>query len=38
MLNPEVNTENIIMVSEADLKEEQKLAMEKAMEDYRQLA
>ena len=38
MKNPtEINTENIIEISEADLKEDQKLAMEKAMEDYRQL-
>jgi hypothetical protein len=37
MLNPEINMENVIMISEEDLKEEQKQAMEKAMEDYRQL-
>jgi len=37
MLNPEINTENVITISEVDLKEEQKQAMEKAMEDYRQL-
>jgi hypothetical protein len=37
MFNPEINTENVIMISEEDLKEEQKQAMEKAMEDYRQL-
>jgi hypothetical protein len=37
MFNPEINTENVITISEADLKEEQKQAMEKAMEDYMQL-
>nr|AGT17228.1 hypothetical protein SHCRBa_019_G01_R_20 [Saccharum hybrid cultivar R570] len=37
MFNPEINTENVITISEEDLKEEQKQAMEKAMEDYRQL-
>jgi hypothetical protein len=37
MLNPEINTENVITISEVDLKEEQKQAMEKAMKDYRQL-
>jgi hypothetical protein len=29
MFNPEINTENVIMISEEDLKEEQKQAMEK---------
>jgi U3 small nucleolar ribonucleoprotein component len=37
MFNPEINTKNVITISEEDLKEEQKQAMEKAMEDYRQL-
>jgi hypothetical protein len=37
MFNPKINTENVITISEEDLKEEQKQAMEKAMEDYRQL-
>jgi hypothetical protein len=37
MFNPEINMENVITISEEDLKEEQKQAMEKAMEDYRQL-
>jgi hypothetical protein len=37
MFNPEINTENVITISEEDLKEEQKQAIEKAMEDYRQL-
>ena len=38
MKNPtEINPENIIEVLESDLKEDQKLAMERAMEDYRQL-
>jgi len=38
MLNPDIDVENVITVVEADLKEEQKQAMEKAMEDYRQLS
>jgi hypothetical protein len=33
----ELNADNVISVTEADLKEEQKEAMEKAMEEYRQL-
>jgi hypothetical protein len=37
MFNPEIDTGNVIMISEEDLKEDQKQAMEKAMEDYRQL-
>jgi hypothetical protein len=37
MFNPEIDTENVITISEEDLKEEQKQAMENAMEDYRQL-
>jgi hypothetical protein len=37
ILNPDINVENVITVIEAYLKEEQKQAMDKAMEDYRQL-
>ena len=37
MLNPEIDTENVIVISEADLKEEHKQATKKAIEDYRQL-
>jgi len=37
MFSSELNTDNIIGMTEADLKEEQKQAMEKAMEEYRQL-
>jgi hypothetical protein len=37
MFNPEIDTGNVITMSKEDLKEEQKQAMEKAMEDYRQL-
>jgi hypothetical protein len=37
MFNPEIDSGNIIAVSEEDLKEEQKQAMEKAIEEYRQL-
>jgi hypothetical protein len=37
MFNPEIDSGNIITVSEEDLKEEQKQAMEKAIEEYRQL-
>jgi hypothetical protein len=37
MLNPEIDSGNIIAVSEDDLKEDQKQAMEKAIEEYRQL-
>jgi uncharacterized protein YjgD (DUF1641 family) len=37
MFNPEIDAGNIIAVSEEDLKEEQKQAMEKAIEEYRQL-
>jgi len=33
----ELDTENVIGVTEADLREEQKQAMERAMEEYRQL-
>jgi hypothetical protein len=36
MFNPEIDTRNVIAILE-DLKEEQKQAIEKAMEDYRQL-
>ena len=37
MFSSELDTNNVIIVTEADLKEEQKQAMEKAMKDYRQL-
>ena len=37
MFNPEIDSGNIIAVSEEDLKEEQRQAMEKAVEEYRQL-
>jgi hypothetical protein len=37
MFNPEIDSGNIIAVSEEDLKEDQKQAMEKAIEEYRQL-
>jgi hypothetical protein len=37
MFNPEIDAGNIIAVSEEDLKEEQKQAMKKAIEEYRQL-
>jgi hypothetical protein len=37
MFNPEIDAGNIIVVSEEDLKEEQKQAMDKAIEEYRQL-
>jgi hypothetical protein len=37
MFNPEIDTGNVITISEEDLKEDQKHAMEKAMEDYKQL-
>jgi hypothetical protein len=37
MFNPEIDLENVIMISEEDLKEDQKQAMEKAIEDYWQL-
>jgi hypothetical protein len=37
MFNPEIDTGNVITISEEDLKEDQKQAMEKTMEDYRQL-
>jgi hypothetical protein len=36
MFNPKIDTENVISISEEDLKEEQKQTMEKAMEYYRQ--
>ena len=38
MFNPEIDSGNIIAVSEEDLKEEQRQAMEKAIEEYRQLS
>ena len=37
MINPEIDLGNINAVSEEDLKEEQRQAMEKAVEEYRQL-
>jgi hypothetical protein len=37
MFNPEIYTGNVITISEEDLKEDQMQAVEKAMEDYRQL-
>jgi hypothetical protein len=37
MFNPEIDSGNIIVVSEEDLKEDQKQAMEKAIEEYMQL-
>jgi hypothetical protein len=37
MFNPEIDSGNIITVSEEDIKEDQKQAMEKAIEEYRQL-
>jgi hypothetical protein len=37
MFNPEIDSGNIIAVSEEDLKEEQRQAMEKAVEEYKQL-
>jgi hypothetical protein len=37
MFNPEIDAGNILAVSEEDLKEEQKQAIEKAIEEYRQL-
>jgi hypothetical protein len=37
MFNPKIDAGNIIAVSEEDLKEEQKQAMEKTIEEYRQL-
>jgi hypothetical protein len=37
MFNPEIDSGNIIAVSEEDFKEDLKQAMEKAIEEYRQL-
>ena len=37
MSNTEFDTENIIVVTEDDLKDEQKQAMTRAMEEYKQL-
>jgi hypothetical protein len=37
MFNPEIDSGNIIVVSEEDVKEDQKQAMEKSIEEYRQL-
>jgi hypothetical protein len=36
MLNPEIDAGNIIAVTEKDLKDDQKQAMERAIEEYRQ--
>jgi hypothetical protein len=37
MATSELDTDNVIGVTEADLKKEQKQAMERAMEEYKQL-
>ena len=37
MATSELDTDNVIGVTEADLREEQKQAMERAMEEYKQL-
>jgi len=37
MATSKLDTDNVIGVIEADLREKQKQAMEKAMEEYRQL-
>jgi hypothetical protein len=37
MFNLEIDSGNVIVISEEDLKKDQKQAMEKAMEDYMQL-
>jgi hypothetical protein len=37
MFNSELNADNVITVTEVDIKEEQKQATKKVMEDYRQL-
>jgi hypothetical protein len=37
MFNPEIDSGNVIVISEDDHKEDQKQAMEKAIEDYKQL-
>jgi len=37
MFSSELDADNIIGVTEVDLKEEQKQAIEKAMEDYKKL-
>jgi hypothetical protein len=34
MFNPEIDSGNVIVISEEDLKEDHKQAMEKAIEDY----
>jgi hypothetical protein len=34
MFNPKIDSGNVIAISEEDLKEDQKQAMEKAIEDY----
>jgi hypothetical protein len=35
IFNPEIDSGNVIVISEEDLKEDQKQAMEKAIKDYR---
>jgi len=37
MATSDLDTENVIAVIEADLRDEQKQAMERAMEEYKQL-
>jgi hypothetical protein len=37
MFNPEIDSGNVIVILEEDLEEDQKQAMEKAIEDYKQL-
>jgi len=37
MATSDLDTENVIVVIEVDLREEQKQAMERALEEYRQL-
>ena len=37
MATSELDTDNVIGVTEADLRKEQKQAMERAMEEYKQL-
>jgi len=37
MATSDLDTDNVISVTEADLREEQKQSLERAMEEYRQL-
>jgi len=37
MATVDLDTENVIVVTEADLRDKQKQAMERAMEEYKQL-